>query len=190
MMAFVCHAGLDSSSCVTAVTSKFVTILNKFPKYRPNLKFRLYTTTDMLTARITPSITKVLDRLFIGGRRDAQALFSANPHQIGTVITLCEQPVGRRDPTIRYFHFPIRDARPFRVSWLNTILIAIEESVARGAVLVHCGVGVSRAPTVVAAYLDRIGYPRFSGALHYLENLRPAIAPSPVLVKTIARELR
>ena len=54
----------------------------------------------------------------------------------------------------------------------------------------HCGVGVSRAPTVVAAYLDRIGLMRFTAALRYLENLRPAIAPSPVLVQTIARELR
>jgi hypothetical protein len=43
---------------------------------------------------------------------------------------------------------------------------------------------------VVAAYLDRIGFLGFSEALRYLENLRPAIAPSPVLVKTIARELR
>jgi protein-tyrosine phosphatase len=139
---------------------------------------------------VSPSITKVLDCLFLGGRRDAEALSSANTHQIATVITLCEEPVGRRNPAIRYLHFPVRDARPIHISWLIAILIAIGESVPRGAVLVHCGIGVSRAPTVVAAYLDRIGFLGFSEALHYLENLRPAIAPSPVLVRTIARELR
>jgi protein-tyrosine phosphatase len=132
----------------------------------------------------------VLDGLYIGGRCDAEALSSDNPHQIRTVTTLCEEPVSRRSLTIRYLHFPVRDARPIRISWLIAILIAIGESVLRGAVLVHCGIGVSRAPTVVAAYLDRIGFLGFSEALRYLENLRPAIAPSPVLVKTIARELR
>ena len=144
----------------------------------------------MRPARIASSITKVLNCLFLGGHRDAEALASANPHDIATVITLCEEPVTRRNSAIRYLHFPVRDACPIRLSWLNAILIAIEESVARGAVLVHCGVGISRAPTVVAAYLDRIGFLGFSEALHYLENLRPAIAPSPVLVDTIARELR
>jgi len=140
---------------------------------------------------VSPTITRVLDGLYIGGRCDAEALSSANPHQIATVITLCEVPVSRRSLTIRYLHtFPVRDARPIRISWLIAILIAIGESVPRGAVLVHCGIGVSRAPTVVAAYLDRIGFLGFSEALHYLENLRPAIAPSRVLVRTIARELR
>lgn len=144
----------------------------------------------MLIAGVSPTITKVLDRLFVGGRRDAEALCSVNPHQIVTVISLCREPVVQRVSGIRYLHFPVRDARPIRISWLNAILVAIEESMARGAVLVHCGVGVSRAPTVAAAYLDRIGFLRFSEALHYLENLRPAIAPSPVLVQTIAGELR
>jgi hypothetical protein len=143
----------------------------------------------VLIAGVSPSITKVLDCLFLGGRRDAEALSSANPHQIATVITLCEEPVGRRVPGIRYLHFPVRDARPISISWLNAILISIEESVVRGAVLVHCGVGVSRAPTVVAAFLDRIGFLGFARALSYLEDLRPDVAPSRALVESIAREL-
>jgi hypothetical protein len=144
----------------------------------------------VLIAGVSPSITKVLDCLFLGGRRDVEALASANPHQIATVITLCEEPVGLRSPAIRYLHFPVRDARPIRLSWLNAILIAIEESVARGAVQVYFQVGLSRPPTVVAAYVDCIGLLRLSGGLGYLEDLRPAIAPSPVFVHTIARELR
>ena len=143
----------------------------------------------MLTAGVSPSVTKVLDGLYISGRRDAEALSSVNPYQIATVITLCEDPVGRRNPAIRYLHFPVRDARPIRISWLNAILTAIEESMPRGAVLVHCGVGISRSPAVVAAYLDRIGFLGFAQALSYLENLRPAVAPSKALVESIEREL-
>ena len=153
------------------------------------MKSRRYTI-DVLTARFSPFITKVLDRLFMGGRRDADAPSSVNAHQIATVIMLCKEPVKRRNPAIRYLHFPLRDARPVRLSWLNASLITIEERVARGAVQVYCQVGLSRPPTVVAAYLNRFGILRLCGALGYLEDLRPAIAPSPVLVHTIASELR
>lgn len=177
--------------CEVPVHVRYAEAPGKGPRFGIllNLKLRRYLYNVRL-ARIVSSITKVLDCLLLGGRRDAEALCSISPLQIATVITLCEEPVRRRNPAIRYLHFPVRDARPIPISWLSAILIAIEESVPRGAVLVHCGAGVSRAPTVVAAYLDRIGFLRFSEALCYLENLRPAIAPSPVLVQTIARELR
>jgi hypothetical protein len=42
---------------------------------------------------------------------------------------------------------------------------------------------------VVAAYLDRIGFLGFARALSYLEDLRPAVAPSRALVESIEREL-
>jgi hypothetical protein len=135
------------------------------------------------------SPTPVLDHLYLGSLEDAEELSRANPFAITTVITLCHEPVGRRAPGIHYLQFPVRDARPIRISWLNAILVAIEESVARGAVLVHCEVGVSRAPTMVAAYLDRIGFLGFARALSYLEDLRPVVALGRALVDSIAREL-
>jgi len=48
---------------------------------------------------------------------------------------------------------------------------------------------MSRAPTVVAAYLDRIGFLGFARALSYLEDLRPVVAPAKALVESIEREL-
>ena len=103
--------------------------------------------------------------------------------------SLCREPVVQRVSGIRYLHFPVRDARPISIAWLNAILTSIEESMTRGSVLVHCGAGMSRAPTVVAAYLDRIGFLGFARALSYLEDLRPMVAPSRALVGSIAREL-
>ena len=135
------------------------------------------------------SQTQVLDRLFLGGLEDAEMLSLANPLQIVTVISLCREPVIRHAPGIRYIHFPVRDARPIAVAWLNAILISIEDGMARERVLVRCGAGMSRAPTVVAAPLDRIGFLGFARALSYLENLRPAVAPPKALVESIAREL-
>jgi protein-tyrosine phosphatase len=135
------------------------------------------------------SPTPVLDRLFLGSLGDAEALSSANPHQIVTVISLCREPVVQRISGIRYLHFPVRDARPISIAWLNAILTSIEESMTRGSVLVHCAAGMSRAPTVVAAFLDRIGFLGFARALSYLEALRPVVTPAKALVESIEREL-
>jgi hypothetical protein len=98
---FASQARLDSFPCITAVTSKSAIILNKSPKYCPNLNPRRYLY-SVPPVGVSPTITRVLDGLYIGGVRDAEALSSDNPHQIATVITLCEEPVSRRSLTIRY----------------------------------------------------------------------------------------
>ena len=135
------------------------------------------------------SPTLIRPYLFLGGMEDAEALVSAIPHQIATVITLCRGRVQCRVLGVRYVHFPLRDVRPISIASLNAILTAIEEGMARGAVLVHCGAGMSRSPAVVAAYLDHIGFLGFARALSYLETLRPIVAPSRALIESIEREL-
>jgi protein-tyrosine phosphatase len=111
------------------------------------------------------------------------------PIRSRAVLTVSESPIRHRAPAIRYLHFPVRNARPIPIAWLNSILTAIEENFHEGPVLVHCSAGLSRSPSVIAAFLDRVGFLSFPLALRYLENIRPAIAPSPVLVKSIAAEL-
>lgn len=143
----------------------------------------------MRTGRFVPPLTKVSERLFLGSSEDAEALAATNPHLIETVLTLSETPIRHRAAAARYLHFPIRDARPISVAWLNSILTAIEENFAQGPVLVHCAAGLSRSPIVVAAFLDRAGIFDFRSALRFIEDIRPAIAPSPVLVESIAAEL-
>ena len=131
----------------------------------------------------------MLDHLYLGSLDDAEALCSANPRQIVTVISLCREPVVQRVSGIRYLHFPVLDARPISIAWLNAILTSIEESMTRGSVLVHCGAACPGLPPWSAAYLDRIGFLGFARALSYLEDLRPAVTPSKALVESIARKL-
>jgi len=136
-----------------------------------------------------PSATRISNALFIGGIADANELSESNPHSIQTVITLCYEPVNRRSEYIRYLQFPLRDDKPIRVAWLNAILNAIEDSIPRGHVLLQCGAGLSRAPSVAAAFLDRMGFMSFEDALRFVARRRPVIAPSKVLVQSIANNL-
>lgn len=134
-------------------------------------------------------ITPVTGRLHIGSLQDAESLAGNNPHQIQTVITLCEERVERRTPGIRYRHLPILDSRPVQPRRLQHILCALEEAVHNGAVLLHCAAGVSRTPTIAAAYLHHIGFQEFTRAIAYLADIRPEIGPSPVLVDSVIRQL-
>jgi dual specificity MAP kinase phosphatase len=136
-----------------------------------------------------PPLTKVSARLFLGGAEDAEALAAANPHRIKTVLTLCERPVNKHAPDIRYLQFPVRGAHPIPIALLNAILEAIYQAVAQGATLVHCHAGISRAPTVVAAFLDQTGSARSEEAIRLLRKLRPEIAPSPNLIRSVTSEI-
>ena len=143
----------------------------------------------MTLNRPDSSVTAVTTRLFLGSAADAEWLAKYNVHQIRTVITLCEKGVKRRAAGIRYLHFPVRDAQPIPIALLNAILEAIYQAVAEGAVLVHCTAGLSRAPTLVAAFLDQTGSVRFEDAIRNLRRLRPEIAPSPNLIRSITSEI-
>jgi protein-tyrosine phosphatase len=138
---------------------------------------------------LNSSVTAVSTRLFLGSLADAERLAKANPYQIQTVITLCEASVKRRARGVRYLQFPVRDAQPIPIALLNAILEAIYRAVADGAVLVHCHLGQSRAPTLVAAFLDQTGSARFEEAIRTLRKLRPEIAPAPDLIRSIKSEI-
>jgi protein-tyrosine phosphatase len=120
---------------------------------------------------------------------DAERLATANPHQVQTVITLCEASVKRRAVGVRYRRFPVRDAQPIPIALLNAMLEAIYQGVGEGAVLVHCHFGLSRAPTLVGAFLDHTGSVRFEEAIRTLRRLRPEIAPAPDLIRSITSQI-
>jgi protein-tyrosine phosphatase len=90
---------------------------------------------------------------------------------------------------VRYVQLPVRDAHPIPIALLNAILEAIYQAVADGATLVHCHFGLSRAPTLVAAFLDQTGSARFEEAIGTLRKLRPEIAPDPNLIKSVTSQI-
>jgi protein-tyrosine phosphatase len=143
----------------------------------------------MTLHRPASSVTAVSTRLFLGSLADAEWLAKDNPHQIQTVITLCEESVKRRAAGIRYLQFSIRDVQPIPIALLSAILEAIFQAVAEGATLVHCHAGLSRAPTLIAAFLDQTGSVRFEEAIRFLRKLRPEIAPSPNLIQSVTSQI-
>jgi protein-tyrosine phosphatase len=134
-------------------------------------------------------MTQIWERLFIGGLTDAQRLAKGNLNGIDTVISLCEECVSSKRHGVSYISLAIQDDRPIPVGQFDRIMDAIAENIRWGTVLLHCGVGLSRAPSLAAAYLHVVGYKDIDAAISEIERLRPIIAPSKVLLQSIRRHL-
>jgi protein-tyrosine phosphatase len=135
-------------------------------------------------------MTKIWERLFIGGITDAEKLAVGNPHGITTVVSLSELPVESKRNGINYLHLPIEDDEPVPVYQFDRILDAISENIRWGSVLLHCGVGVSRAPSLAAAYMDAVGYKSIDAAVKEIRKVRPFIHPSTVVVNSLKEHLQ
>jgi len=134
-------------------------------------------------------MTQIWERLFIGGIADAEELAAGNPSGITTVVSLSEIPVESKRRDINYLHLPIEDGEPVPERQFDAIMDALRENIRWGTVLLHCGVGVSRAPSLAAAYMDACGYKNIDAALKEIRKLRPFISPSTVLVNSLKENL-
>jgi protein-tyrosine phosphatase len=130
-------------------------------------------------------ITQIWERLFLGDRNDAEYLGKTNPVGITTVISVCEDRVLRRNPSVNYVHVPIADATPITVGQFDSVIDAIAENIRRGKVLLHCGSGVSRSPIMTAAWMHICGYKNIDVTLVEIRKLRPIIQPSSILLKSV-----
>lgn len=134
--------------------------------------------------------TQIWERLYIGNVADAEHLANDNCHGVTTVISLSETPVEQKCTGVNYLHLPVEDDAPVPIGQFDAIMDAIAENVRWGTVLLHCGVGVSQAPSLAAAYMDAVGYKDIAAALDEIRRLRPFIHPSTVLVASLQENLK
>jgi protein-tyrosine phosphatase len=134
-------------------------------------------------------MTQIWERLWIGGLTDAERLVKGNPNHIDTVISLCEECIVSKLHGMNYIQISIEDDRPIPVGKFDAVMDAIAENIRWGTVLLHCGVGLSRAPCLAAGWMAAVGYKNIDAAIFEIERLRPIINPSDILFKSIRRHL-
>ena len=135
-------------------------------------------------------MTRIWERLYIGGLADAEELADENTNDITTVISLSEIPVQTRREDVNYVHLPIEDDMSVPVRQFYGVMDAIRKNIRWGTELLHCGVGVSRAPSMAAAYIDSVGCKGIDAAINDIRKARPFIHPSTVLVESLKEHLR
>lgn len=76
------------------------------------------------------------------------------------------------------------------VRQFDAIMDAIDENIRWGTVLLHCASGMSRAPSLTAAWMAAVGYCNIDSAMAEIKQLRPFILPSEIVVESIRRHLK
>ncbi|CCG84943.1 protein of unknown function [Taphrina deformans PYCC 5710] len=121
--------------------------------------------------------------LYLGDLPAAKDILSIESKRISHVLSVCHVPdlTYPADLRIRHKHIDVDDARDedlldhFKDCW-RFIRDCLDEG---GRILVHCEQGISRSPTVVAAYLMRAERMHPVSALTYIKKFRPIIDPNP-----------
>ena len=135
-------------------------------------------------------MTRIWERLYIGGLTDAERLSKGNPNHIDTVISLCKECVTSKRQGVNYIRIPVEDDCSLPVGQFDSIMDALSENIRWGTVLVNCGVGLSRAPTMTAAWMHCVGYRNIDAAIEEIRQMRPIINPSKILLESIRRHLQ
>ena len=133
-------------------------------------------------------LTKVLDRLFLGGFKDAEDLRSGNPHNITHICNCTTEPLTIPSRCVTsIIQMDQLDGHDWDVQKLYSAVDWIRRALlGGGTVLAHCHAGISRSPVLVATYLYTCGFD-FDRALDRIKAQRPIVQPAPVVLVSAKR---
>lgn len=123
-------------------------------------------------------MNKILDSLYFGAFSDADGATRETLAPCTAILTLCEAAPAHG---LRGMHYPLPDEVFLPESAWQTGMFILAAWINSGeTVLVHCRLGVSRAPALVAAYLALTGhFPDPTTAGKWLGMLRPIVRIHP-----------
>lgn len=134
-------------------------------------------------------VSQIWDRLYVGCYYDAEQLNHFNPHRIDFVVNCTPDRVEHRNG-IQSVVLGLEDGHPVPIDTLITALQAIRRAMAYDkTVLVHCHAGMSRAPSITAAYMYSAGFKSFDDFVQYIKDRRPIIKPHFEITNSIKRLL-
>ncbi len=129
----------------------------------------------------------IMDRLAIGGKKDVENL----PSEITAVLN-CARELNTEREGIEYFKIPLvdfnrlllRDQLDIMKEYLPKTMEWMKEKIRNHRILVHCTSGIGRSPTIVACYLNEIGF-SIDEAIEFIKSKRPQACPHDDLKEVI-----
>lgn len=134
-------------------------------------------------------ITRVAPGLFLGGApgpEDAGRLRDLGVRNILSVAAECHNAWAGYHGGFRLAHVGLHD-HVLMPPWLAVLAVrALDGMVRDGPTLVHCGVGISRSPTVLALWWWATGQsPSLAEGVARLRRLRPCVAPNRIVDEAV-----
>ncbi len=127
-------------------------------------------------------------RLFVGGDLVAANQSTLESMKISFIVNCAVGFPNQFEHTgVKYHQVPILDVKGADLlSHIPSTLQFIENARSKHAsVLVHCMWGISRAPSIIIAYLMHSKRYTLSDALRKLTEVRPAVRPNPSFVRQL-----
>ena len=124
---------------------------------------------------------KINSHLYMSGYHSAKDLKCLNSHGITHVINLTTHRCPNlHQEKMEYSSFALSDNINFNLlSCLDIIVNTIEAKINEGKrVLVHCKMGISRAPSIVLAFLIMKNKMTFQNAFENLQRINSEISPN------------
>ncbi len=135
------------------------------------------------------SYSRITRNLYVGGQHRSRGWARMKHEGISAIVNLRRE----HDDSLHgiqsenYLHLPTRDNTPPSLDQLRTGVNFIQHQIEAGRkVYVHCGVGVGRAPTMVAAYLVSEGQSA-QESWQTIRSIRPFIMPMRSQVEQVHR---
>ncbi|KAH7109958.1 protein-tyrosine phosphatase-like protein [Dactylonectria macrodidyma] len=124
--------------------------------------------------------------LYLGPCSAASSSSFLTSNGIIAVISIGSTPSEKVDG-VTYHRISMADSPSSSISeaikTTNTIIDSVAE--ADGKVLVHCSAGISRSPTLIAAYLMSRQDMSLKEALGAIVSARPAVCPNPGFIRQL-----
>jgi protein-tyrosine phosphatase len=132
-------------------------------------------------------VSEITPQLHVGGQYRPRGWRRLTARGITAVLNLREEFDDARFDPPRYLYLPTTDDYPPTVEALQAGVDFIAREVERGgAVYVHCGAGVGRAPTMAAAYLVSTGLTP-AQAWARIRAVRPFVRPKARQIAQVER---
>jgi protein-tyrosine phosphatase len=139
------------------------------------------------------SMTPVLPRnLWLGSIADSRNKVDVRKNSITAMVNLTSEEPNHVPDNVKVVWVPLLDGFDNKPEQFADAVKALKTLVDAGHnVLVHCRMGMSRSPTVVAAYLaETTEELTFDAAVDLLKKMRPVVSPHHALRQMAKQYLR
>jgi hypothetical protein len=137
---------------------------------------------DQIGFRSNYPMTKILDRLYLGGFKNAEDLGGLNPEGFTHILNCTSETLQLSRRRFKIIQMDQLDGHPWNVQKLYSAVEWLRNAmISGGKALVQCHAGVSRSPVLTACYLYTVGFD-FDNALDQIKRVRPIVNPAPSIL--------
>jgi protein-tyrosine phosphatase len=123
---------------------------------------------------------KVLEKLYIGSYKTAMSKTTLKSNKITHILCVGNEMENLHKPNeFKFMKLQVDDSEDENILFnFESVFNFIEEGREKGGVLIHCYGGISRSPTITAAYIMKKYNKSYEETLKMLTELKPDINPN------------